>query len=116
MDDDRLMHEALEIAQSGLGQTSPNPMVGALVVASDGEVVGRGAYDRAGAEHAETRALREAGARSRGASLYLPLEPCSHVSATRHTCCADQIASAGIARVVAAMEDPDARVRGAGFA
>jgi len=91
-------------------------MVGALVVESDGEIVGRGAYERAGAEHAETRALREAGARSRGASLYITLEPCSHTSPARHASCADQVASAGIARVVAAMEDPDPRVRGTGFA
>ncbi|MBV8668246.1 MAG: bifunctional diaminohydroxyphosphoribosylaminopyrimidine deaminase/5-amino-6-(5-phosphoribosylamino)uracil reductase RibD [Candidatus Eremiobacteraeota bacterium] len=116
MDDERAMELALELAKKGLAQTSPNPMVGAVVVAPGGEIVGRGYYERMGSEHAETVALRDAGDRARGATLYVTLEPCSHVTDTRPIACADRVATAGIARVVAAMEDPDPRVRGGGFA
>ena len=116
MDDERCMESALELAAKAVGQTSPNPMVGAVLVASNGEVVGRGYYEGAGAQHAETVALRDAGEKARGATLFVTLEPCSHVSPKRDMSCADRVAASGVARVVAAMEDPDARVRGTGFA
>jgi diaminohydroxyphosphoribosylaminopyrimidine deaminase / 5-amino-6-(5-phosphoribosylamino)uracil reductase len=114
MNDEQHMQLALELAQAGSGQTSPNPMVGAVVVDAGGAIVGRGNYEKAGAEHAEAIALREAGDRARGATLYVTLEPCSHHG--RRSPCAEAIVAAGIARVVSAMEDPDSRVRGAGFA
>jgi len=114
MNDEQYMKLALKLAQARVGQTSPNPMVGALVVDRDGEIVGRCAYEKAGAEHAEVIALRGAGEKARGATLYVTLEPCSHQGRTPP--CADTIIAAGISRVVSAMEDPDARVRGAGFA
>ncbi|HXN08887.1 MAG TPA: bifunctional diaminohydroxyphosphoribosylaminopyrimidine deaminase/5-amino-6-(5-phosphoribosylamino)uracil reductase RibD [Candidatus Acidoferrales bacterium] len=114
MNDEQYMKLALKLAQERVGQTSPNPMVGALVVDQNGEIAGRGAYEKRGAEHAEVIALREAGARARGATLYVTLEPCSHHGRTPP--CVDAIIAGGIARVVSAMEDPDARVRGAGFA
>lgn len=114
MNDEQYMKLALKLAQAHAGQTSPNPMVGALVVDRHGEIAGRGAYEKTGAEHAETIALREAGEKARGATLYVTLEPCSHQGRTPP--CADAIVAAGISRVVSAMEDPDARVRGGGFA
>jgi len=114
MNDEQHMKLALKLAQAHVGQTSPNPMVGALVVDRGGEIVGRGAYEKAGAEHAEVMALREAGEKARGATLYVTLEPCSHHGRTPP--CVDAIVAAGISRVVSAMEDPDKRVRGAGFA
>lgn len=114
MNDEQYMKLALKLAQARLGQTSPNPMVGAIVVDQTGDVVGRGAYEKVGAEHAETVALREAGEKARGATLYVTLEPCSHQGRTPP--CTDDVIAAGITRVVSAMEDPDARVRGAGFA
>lgn len=106
------MQEALELAQRGRGLTSPNPAVGAVIV-RDGAIVGRGFHTWAGIDHAEIVALREAGERARGATLYVTLEPCSHYGRTGP--CVDAILQAGIARVVAAMEDPNARVRGEGF-
>jgi diaminohydroxyphosphoribosylaminopyrimidine deaminase/5-amino-6-(5-phosphoribosylamino)uracil reductase len=116
MDGKRYMELALELAKLGIGQTSPNPMVGAVLVAPGGEIVGRGYYERAGSEHAETIALRDAQNKAHGATLYVTLEPCSHVTNNRSTSCADRVGSSGVTRVVAAMEDPDARVRGAGLA
>ena len=107
------LEEALELARQGLGQTSPNPMVGAVLV-RDGEVVGRGFHTWAGVKHAETLALEQAGERSRGATLYINLEPCSHHGRTPP--CAPAVAKAGVARVVAAMEDPNPQVAGRGFA
>jgi diaminohydroxyphosphoribosylaminopyrimidine deaminase/5-amino-6-(5-phosphoribosylamino)uracil reductase len=114
MNDEQYIKLALKLAQAHAGQTSPNPMVGAIVVDRDGEIIGRGAYEKAGAEHAEVIALREAGEKSRGSTLYVTLEPCSHQG--RRPPCADAVLEAGISRVVSAMEDPDPRVRGAGFA
>lgn len=116
MNGERYMEMALELAKKTVGQTSPNPMVGAILVAPDGEIVGRGYYERAGAEHAEAVALRDAQEKARGATLYVTLEPCSHASAHRDVSCADLVGARGVVRVVAAMEDPDTRVRGAGFA
>jgi diaminohydroxyphosphoribosylaminopyrimidine deaminase / 5-amino-6-(5-phosphoribosylamino)uracil reductase len=107
-----LMREALELARRGLGQTSPNPAVGAVVV-RDGEVVGRGYHTWAGVKHAEALALEEAGERARGATVYLNLEPCSHQGRTGS--CAQALIDAGVSRVVAAMQDPNPLVAGKGF-
>jgi diaminohydroxyphosphoribosylaminopyrimidine deaminase/5-amino-6-(5-phosphoribosylamino)uracil reductase len=104
--------EALELARRGRAQASPNPMVGAVLV-RDGEVVGRGFHTYAGRKHAEIVALDEAGERARGATLYINLEPCSHTGRTGP--CADALVAAGVAKVVAAMSDPNPLVAGDGF-
>jgi len=106
------LREALDLARRGRGQTSPNPMVGAVLV-REGEVVGRGFHTYAGMKHAEVHALEEAGTRARGATLYINLEPCSHQGRTGP--CADALIAAGISRVVAAMNDPNPQVTGEGF-
>jgi diaminohydroxyphosphoribosylaminopyrimidine deaminase / 5-amino-6-(5-phosphoribosylamino)uracil reductase len=108
------MQRALEHARRGLGRTTPNPVVGACVVSSEGIVVGQGAHERAGEPHAEVHALDEAGEAARGATLYCTLEPCVHLGRTGP--CTDRIVAAGIRRVVAAMEDPFPQVSGRGFA
>ena len=108
------MDRALFHASRGRGRTSPNPMVGAIVVSPDGVIVGQGYHERAGEPHAEVRALDEAGARARGATLYCTLEPCCHVGRTGP--CVARIVDAGIARVVAAVADPNPKVSGQGFA
>ncbi len=110
-DNERWMAEALALAARARGLTSPNPMVGAVVV-RDGAAVGRGFHTGAGAAHAEAEALREAGARAREATLYVTLEPCNHAGRTPP--CVDAIVGAGIRRVVAAYADPNPRVRGGG--
>ena len=106
------MREALGLARRGAGATSPNPMVGAVVVAGDA-IVGRGYHPRRGDPHAEVFALRDAGVRARGATLYVTLEPCAHWGRTPP--CTEAIIGAGITRVVAAMIDPDPQVRGRGL-
>ena len=106
------LREALELARRGKGQTSPNPAVGAVLV-REGVVVGRGFHTYGGTKHAEIRALDEAGARARGATLYINLEPCSHEGRTGP--CADALIAAGVSRVIAAMQDPNPRVAGRGF-
>jgi diaminohydroxyphosphoribosylaminopyrimidine deaminase/5-amino-6-(5-phosphoribosylamino)uracil reductase len=111
--DHELMGRALALAGRGLYTTMPNPRVG-CVIAREGAVVGEGWHEKAGLPHAEALALQAAGAKARGASLYLNLEPCSHHGRTPP--CADAIVAAGIARVVAAMLDPNPKVAGAGFA
>lgn len=108
------MRRALEHARRGLGRTAPNPAVGACVVTCDGVVAGDGCHERAGGPHAEIVALEEAGARAGGSTLYCTLEPCVHTGRTGP--CTERIIAAGIARVVAAMEDPFPLVRGRGFA
>jgi diaminohydroxyphosphoribosylaminopyrimidine deaminase / 5-amino-6-(5-phosphoribosylamino)uracil reductase len=108
------MTRALDLAERGRGTTSPNPMVGAVVVGRDGAIVGQGFHEQAGGPHAEVRALDEAGDLARGASLYCTLEPCSHVGRTGP--CVERVVAAGISRVVAATVDPDTRVSGRGFA
>ena len=113
LSDIEYMNRALDLAERGRGTTSPNPMVGAVIVREDGTIVGQGYHERAGGPHAEVRALDEAGDRARGASLYCTLEPCSHVGRTGP--CVERVAAAGIARVVAATGDPDPRVSGRGF-
>ncbi len=107
------MQRALLHAERGLGRTSPNPVVGACVVTPEGVVVGDGAHERAGGPHAEVHALNEAGDRARGATLYCTLEPCVHTGRTGP--CTDRILEAGVRRVVAAVDDPDPRMRGRGF-
>ena len=114
MDDSRFMRKALALAERGRGRTSPNPMVGALVVDDDGVIVGRGAHEMAGGPHAEVIALAGAGERARGATLYCTLEPCSHTGRTGP--CAPLVAAAGIRRAVIAMEDPNPLVHGSGLA
>jgi diaminohydroxyphosphoribosylaminopyrimidine deaminase / 5-amino-6-(5-phosphoribosylamino)uracil reductase len=108
------MERALFHAARGAGRTSPNPLVGAVVVSAEGVVVGQGFHQRAGEAHAEVHALGEAGARARGATLYCTLEPCCHQGRTGP--CVSRIVDAGVARVVAAVEDPNPAVRGRGFA
>jgi diaminohydroxyphosphoribosylaminopyrimidine deaminase/5-amino-6-(5-phosphoribosylamino)uracil reductase len=110
--EDRFMREALALARQGRALASPNPMVGAVVV-RDGEAVGRGFHTYAGLKHAEILALEQAGEQARGATVYLNLEPCSHQGRTPP--CVDSLIAAGVARVVAAMEDPNPRVAGRGF-
>jgi diaminohydroxyphosphoribosylaminopyrimidine deaminase/5-amino-6-(5-phosphoribosylamino)uracil reductase len=107
------MAMALELAARGTGFTSPNPLVGAVVV-KDGRVVGRGYHQRFGGAHAEVNALAEAGDRARGATLYVTLEPCNHTGKTPP--CTRQIIAAGIHRVVVAMPDPNPGVKGGGSA
>ena len=107
------MDRALLLAGRGLGRTSPNPLVGAVVVSPDGIVVGQGFHRRAGDAHAEVYALNMAGARARGSTLYCTLEPCCHVGRTGP--CVPRIVDAGVARVVAAVEDPNPLVHGKGF-
>jgi len=111
--DTEYMARALAIAERGRGRTSPNPMVGAVVVDREGVVVGRGSHEFAGGPHAEVHALRDAGARARGATLYCTLEPCSHVGRTG--ACAPVVADAGLARVVVASADPNPLVNGSGL-
>src|SRR5579871_4959668 len=106
------MREALDLARRGRGLASPNPMVGAVVV-REGHIVGRGFHTYTGRDHAEILALSQAGDNARGATLYVNLEPCSHQGRTAP--CADAVIQAGVARVVAAAEDPNPLVRGDGF-
>jgi diaminohydroxyphosphoribosylaminopyrimidine deaminase/5-amino-6-(5-phosphoribosylamino)uracil reductase len=108
------MRHALRLAERGRYRTAPNPMVGALVVAPNGEILGRGWHREVGGPHAEVWALREAGERARGATLYVTLEPCAHFGRTPP--CVEAVLAAGIARVVACHADPDPRVGGQGFA
>lgn len=107
------MRRALFHARRGEGLTTPNPMVGAVVVTPDGIVAGYGRHPRAGEPHAEVFALEDAGTLARGATLYVTLEPCCHFGRTGP--CTRRIIAAGIRRVVAAMRDPNPLVRGKGF-
>src|SRR5690606_12348726 len=110
---EEFMRLALEEAQKGLGSTSPNPPVGAVIV-RDGEVVGRGHHERAGGPHAEKVALEAAGEAARGADLYVTLEPCDHEGRTPP--CAPAVAAAGIRRVFIGPIDPNPKVSGRGVA
>ncbi len=112
--DEAFMDQALDLAERGRGQTSPNPMVGAVLVAADAGVVGTGYHERAGGPHAEIRALENAGQRAQSATLYCTLEPCSHVGRTGP--CAHRIVDAGVRRVVVGLVDPNPRVAGTGIA
>ncbi len=106
------LDEAMALARQGVGRTSPNPAVGAVLVRGN-KVAGRGFHTWNGVKHAEIVALEQAGELARGADLYLTLEPCSHQGRTGP--CADAIIQAGVARVVAAMADPNPKVGGQGF-
>src|SRR4051812_44143464 len=107
------MRRALFIAERGRGTTSPNPIVGAVVVSRDDIVVGQGAHRFAGGPHAEVIALDAAGALTRGATLYCTLEPCSHTGRTGPCC--ERVVAAGISRVVIAAGDPNPQVNGRGI-
>jgi diaminohydroxyphosphoribosylaminopyrimidine deaminase/5-amino-6-(5-phosphoribosylamino)uracil reductase len=108
------MRRALALAALGEGRTSPNPLVGAVVLDAAGELVGEGFHARAGEPHAEVGALAQAGARARGGTLIVTLEPCCHHGRTPP--CSEAVIAAGISRVVVAMADPDPRVAGGGIA
>jgi diaminohydroxyphosphoribosylaminopyrimidine deaminase/5-amino-6-(5-phosphoribosylamino)uracil reductase len=111
--DHEFMGRSLDLAGRGLYTTTPNPRVGCVIV-NDGAVVGDGWHEKAGLPHAEVLALKTAGDRARGATLYLNLEPCSHHGRTPP--CVDAIIAAGVKRVVAAIGDPNPKVAGAGIA
>src|SRR5260370_34610499 len=111
-EDIRFMRRALRLAARATGRTSPNPLVGAVVVKGD-RIVGEGFHKAAGEPQAEVVALRAARDRARGATLYTTLEPCAHTGRTPP--CADAIREAGITRGVSAMRDPDPRTDGKGF-
>ncbi|MFQ3623345.1 MAG: bifunctional diaminohydroxyphosphoribosylaminopyrimidine deaminase/5-amino-6-(5-phosphoribosylamino)uracil reductase RibD, partial [Acetobacteraceae bacterium] len=106
------MRAALALARRGLGSVAPNPAVGCILV-REGRVVGRGWTQPGGRPHAETEALRRAGAEARGATAYVTLEPCCHWGRTPP--CTDALIAAGIARAVVALRDPDPRVNGEGL-
>ena len=112
--DEQFMRRALDLARAGVGLVSPNPAVGAVVVDSAGNEVGSGTHTYDGVKHAEVLALEQAGARARGGTLYLNLEPCSHQGRT--TPCVDAVIAAGVQRVVCSMQDPNPQVAGRGFA
>lgn len=112
MQDREYMERALELARMAEGDTSPNPMVGCVLV-RDGRIIGEGWHHRAGESHAEVEAIRDAKNKVRGATAYVTLEPCSHVGRVGPCCVA--LARMGIARVVCAMADPNPKVAGAGI-
>ncbi len=107
------MENALELARKGVGLASPNPTVGCVIV-KDGAILGEGLHLYDTRDHAEIVALKQAGAKARGATLYATLEPCNHAGRTGP--CTEAIIATGISRVVAAMEDPNPKTRGSGFA
>src|SRR3981081_1996917 len=111
--DERFLRRALDLASQGTALASPNPRVGAVIVDAQGNIVGTGAYTYDGLKHAEVRALEHAGEKTRGATLYINLETCSHQG--RKPPCADALIAAGIHRVVVAMADPNPQVSGRGF-
>jgi len=111
-DDEKWMRHVLRLAKKGRGRTSPNPMVGAVLV-KDGKVVGEGYHAKAGEAHAEIVALQQARGEAREAILYLNLEPCTHFGKTPP--CAPQVIEAGVKRVVIGMEDPNPLVKGKGI-
>ena len=112
--DERFLHRALDLARQGIGVTSPNPCVGAVIVDANGAIVGTGSHTYEGVKHAEILAIEQAGESARGATLYINLEPCSHQGRTAP--CTDALIAAGISRVVACMQDPNPLVSGQGFA
>ena len=111
--DERLMRRALELAARGRGQVSPGPLVGCVIVAPNGEVVGEGFYLYERIKHAETLALEQAGRRAIGATAYVTLEPHAHQGRTPP--CTDALIKAGIKHVIAPIEDPNPLVSGKGF-
>jgi diaminohydroxyphosphoribosylaminopyrimidine deaminase/5-amino-6-(5-phosphoribosylamino)uracil reductase len=111
--DEQFLHRALDLARQGMGLASPGPHVGAVIVDAHGNVAGSGFYTYDGVKHAEALALEQAGAKARGGTLYINLEPHSHQSRTPP--CTDVLIAAGIRRVVASMPDPNPKVSGRGF-
>jgi diaminohydroxyphosphoribosylaminopyrimidine deaminase / 5-amino-6-(5-phosphoribosylamino)uracil reductase len=111
--DEKFARRALDLARQGIGLTSPNPCVGAVIVDAAGDVVGEGFHTWDGLKHAEVLAFEQAGEKARGATVYVNLEPCSHHARTPP--CADAIMAAGVSRVVASMADPNPAVSGSGF-
>ena len=113
LQDEDYMREALQLARHAEGRTSPNPLVGALLV-RDGRVIAAGWHRKAGTAHAEIHALQMAGELAQGATLYVTLEPCSHYGRTGP--CANAVVKAGVRRVVIGMQDPNPLVAGKGIA
>ncbi|WP_196602867.1 bifunctional diaminohydroxyphosphoribosylaminopyrimidine deaminase/5-amino-6-(5-phosphoribosylamino)uracil reductase RibD [Pectinatus frisingensis] len=111
-DDERYMQTAINLAKNAVGRTSPNPMVGAVIVKNN-RIIGCGWHKKAGTPHAEIHALQAAGELSQGATLYVSLEPCSHFGRTPPCC--DAVIKAGIKRVVVAITDPNPKVSGRGI-
>ncbi|MBW4447276.1 MAG: bifunctional diaminohydroxyphosphoribosylaminopyrimidine deaminase/5-amino-6-(5-phosphoribosylamino)uracil reductase RibD [Hassallia sp. WJT32-NPBG1] len=111
--DSRMMQRCLELAKRATGRTSPNPLVGAVIV-KDGEIIGEGFHPRAGEPHAEVFALKAAGTAARGATIYVSLEPCNHYGRTPP--CSQALIAAGVAKVVVGMVDPNPLVAGGGIA
>ncbi len=111
--DSRMMQRCLELAKRASGRTSPNPLVGAVIV-KDGEIIGEGFHPRAGEPHAEVFALKAAGAAARGATIYVSLEPCNHYGRTPP--CSEALIAAGVVKVVVGMVDPNPLVAGGGIA
>lgn len=111
--DEYFLRRALALARQGIGLTSPNPCVGAVIVDKHGMVVGEGSHTFERVKHAEVLALEQAGNKARGATVYINLEPCSHQGRTG--ACADAVIAAGVRRVVACMQDPNPLVAGKGF-
>ena len=107
------MARALQLARRGRFTTNPNPNVGCVIVGPDGATIGEGWHERAGDSHAEVNALSAAGAKAKGATVYVTLEPCSHHGRTAP--CADALIAADVARVICAMQDPNPQVAGAGI-
>jgi diaminohydroxyphosphoribosylaminopyrimidine deaminase/5-amino-6-(5-phosphoribosylamino)uracil reductase len=110
--DTHFMEHALDLARKGVGLASPNPTVGCVIV-KDGTILGEGFHQYEWKDHAEIVALKQAGERAQGATLYVTLEPCNHTGRTGP--CSEAIVAAGISRVVAAIEDPNPKTRGTGF-
>ncbi|MDR2737052.1 MAG: bifunctional diaminohydroxyphosphoribosylaminopyrimidine deaminase/5-amino-6-(5-phosphoribosylamino)uracil reductase RibD [Gracilibacteraceae bacterium] len=110
--DTQYMQRALALAEQAAGRTTPNPLVGCVIV-RDGHIVGEGYHEKVGSPHAEVNALNKAGDKARGADLYVTLEPCNHYGRTPP--CTEHIITAGIRRVIAAMIDPNPHVRGQGL-
>lgn len=107
------MREALDLAGKGVGNTSPNPAVGCILV-NNGEIIGRGYHHKAGEAHAEVNALAEAGERAKGSVMYVTLEPCCHQGKTPP--CTEAVIKAGVGKVIAATKDPNPKVGGKGLA
>src|SRR6202167_378676 len=111
--DEQFLLRALDLARQGIGLASPNPYVGAVIVGQEGSIVGSGVYTYDGVKHAEVLALEHARDKARGGTLYINLEPHSHLGRTPP--CTDALIAAGIRRVVASMPDPNPKVSGRGF-
>lgn len=106
------MKRAIELAQKGAGKTAPNPCVGCVIVKNE-RIVGEGWHKKAGGPHAEIEALKKAGAKAKGATMYVTLEPCCHYGKTGP--CTDAIIKSGVRRVIAAMIDPSPHANGKGI-